>query len=38
LDTKNKKGVFASLAEKEGYFSFDLYGVDLDGKDFPFMK
>ncbi len=38
LDTKNKKGVFASLAEKEGYFSFDLYGVDLAGKDFPFLK
>lgn len=38
LDTKNKKAVFASMAEKEGYFSYDLFGVDLTGTDFPFVK
>jgi hypothetical protein len=37
-NASTKKAVFASLAEKEGYFSFDLYTVDLAGKEFPFTK
>lgn len=37
-NASTKKAVFASMAEKEGYFSFDLYTVDLAGKEFPFTK
>ena len=38
VDLKTNKAVFASLAERDGYFSFDLFEVDLTGMAFPFVK
>ena len=31
-------GIYASVAEKDGFFSYDLFRVDFDGLDFPFLK
>jgi tetratricopeptide (TPR) repeat protein len=38
IDLKTKRAVFASLAEKDSFFSYDLFMVDLKDKDFPFFK
>jgi hypothetical protein len=38
FDGKTNKAVFASMAERDGYFSFDLFEVDLTGMALPFVK
>ncbi|NBY40231.1 MAG: hypothetical protein EBQ66_04885 [Flavobacteriia bacterium] len=38
VDMNTKKAYFASLAEKENFFSYDLFTADLTLLDFPFTK
>lgn len=38
IDMQTKKAYFASLAEKESFFSYDLFTADLTGLNFPFTK
>jgi tetratricopeptide (TPR) repeat protein len=38
LISGENKAVYASLAEQDGFYSYDLFQVDLNGLNFPFAK
>ena len=38
VDGETIFGIYASVAEKDGFFSYDLFKVDLNSAEFPFLK
>jgi tetratricopeptide (TPR) repeat protein len=36
--TKDNKAIYASVAEQSGFFSYDLFELDLQGGGFPFLR
>jgi tetratricopeptide (TPR) repeat protein len=38
INFNTKKAVFASLADRDNYFSYDLFSADLSEKSYPFLK
>ena len=35
---KDNKAIYASVAEQSGFFSYDLFELDLQGGVYPFIK
>ncbi|NDB36017.1 MAG: hypothetical protein EB023_11900, partial [Flavobacteriia bacterium] len=38
LKENNAGATYASVADQNGFFSYDLFELDLSGLDFPFLK